>query len=737
MDNRFTGFFLGQFDKSEFVIQQKARALLYFSMFLLAGDLIYLIFFLITGNFDRGVLYPACFFIFGIILLLAVFRMGMNALFSHGLLVTTVAILWVVNFLDSGPLLQRADTVVLVIAALNITPLVFLKSGREIIFYYLINIVVMVAYSLYLGSEFGLLPEDIFEYMMDNTVALLFMAFFGYRVYTINQRALERYRLAEEEIQGQYKVLSRKSDELEEMNSDLFQMHRELLDSNSRIAEEKERLDATLRNIGDGVIAFNSEGAINSINRAAEEILSIPSGYAHGREIFNIFDPMDMSGRGNSENPVKDVLLRGATVEIDGDVIITGKDEQGKIISGIITPLYDPKGFITGGVLAFRDITEQKRMQDELFKASKIESLGVFAGGIAHDFNNLLTAILGNISIARLNLDRENCNVEFLVEAEKASLRAKGLTEQLLTFSKGGAPIKTTVSLKAVIEETSSFVLSGSQLQCVCDISEDLWNADADRGQISQVIHNITLNARQAMRDAGTVRITAKNSAVTRYSGLPLEDGNFVKISIEDEGDGIPPEIVPKIFDPFFTTKIEGSGLGLAVTSSIIKKHGGCITVSSKQGKGTVFRFYLPASSGKVADENVEVGEEFFCNTTILLMDDDRVVLKVGENMLKRLGCSVITSSDGEKAIDIYRKHKEGGRPFSAVIMDLTVPGAMGGRDAVAVLREYDPDLRAIVSSGYANDPVMASYREYGFSGYVVKPYKIEELRKALAEVMV
>jgi CheY-like chemotaxis protein len=361
----------------------------------------------------------------------------------------------------------------------------------------------------------------------------------------------------------------------------------------------------------------------------------------------------------------------------------------------------------------------------------------VLAGGIAHDFNNMLTAVLGNISFAKHFADPENTKLlRRLGEAEKASLRARDLTQQLLTFSRGGAPIKETVSLVELLKGTSEFALSGSNVVCEFSILDDLWPVDADQGQISQVIENLIINANQAMPDGGTVHVRAENITVGTRDILPLNKGQYVKVSVTDHGLGIPKDHLSKLFDPYFTTKQEGSGLGLATTYSIIKKHGGYIIADSELGAGTTVNFYLPASEKPVPakegeEERLPVGEG-----KVLVMDDEDSVREVAGDILAQMGYEVAFAKDGAEAIERYKKANETGRPFDAVIMDLTVPGGMGGREALQVLLAIDPEVKAIVSSGYSKDPVMAEFRKHGFKGVVAKPYRIQELGRALHDVL-
>jgi len=382
------------------------------------------------------------------------------------------------------------------------------------------------------------------------------------------------------------------------------------------------------------------------------------------------------------------------------------------------------------------EISEREKMEEELLRSRKLESLGILAGGIAHDFNNLLTVILGNISLACRYVDPEKKAYKRLQEAEKATLRTKDLTQQLLTFSKGGEPVKKLLSIGDLVRESAGFVLRGSAVKGKSVIPDDLWSVEADEGQIGQVINNLLINADQAMPEGGIIDITCENITVHKNDGLPVPEGKYVKISIEDRGIGIAEEHLPKIFDPYFTTKQKGSGLGLATTYSIIKKHGGYITVESRHGSGTTFRIYLPAFGGETCAKTTEDETFLSGEGNILVMDDEDAVRDIVSEMLRAIGYEVETARDGNEAITIYQEAKQLGKPFDLLILDLTVPGAMGGRDAIKRLREIDPDVKAVVSSGYSNDPIMANYKEHGFLGVIKKPYELKELSEVVYKVV-
>ena len=396
---------------------------------------------------------------------------------------------------------------------------------------------------------------------------------------------------------------------------------------------------------------------------------------------------------------------------------------------------------IRGIVVNVRDITDRKRAEAEqlalerqLLQAQKLESLGVLAGGIAHDFNNILTAIMGNISYARMDHDASQHAYEPLIRAEKAAKRAAGLAKQLLSFSKGGEPVKKFISVRQAVEDAVSLVLSGSSVEAVIDLPADLHAVNADEGQLSQAFHNIIINAVQAMPDGGRLIVSARNVAITGESRPGPAGGAYVEITFADKGCGIAAEDLERIFDPYFTSKADGSGLGLASTYSIIKKHTGHISVSSTPGKGTTFTILLPGCGEPVSEELKEAHPPDAPHGvySILVMDDDEMVRELADITLKRFGYEVVCCDNGAAAVALYRTTREEGVPFSLVIMDLTIPGGMGGLEAARQILAYDPEAQLIVSSGYSDDPVMANYADYGFCAALEKPYNVEEVARIL-----
>lgn len=470
-------------------------------------------------------------------------------------------------------------------------------------------------------------------------------------------------------------------------------------------------------------------------NKAGEKLLGYSRKNLIGKNDYDLF-PHEEADSFTEKDRV--VLTEKKMVDIPEESIQT-KKKGTRILHTRKLPLLDENGeplFLLG---FSEDITFQKRTEQELFKIKKLESVGILAGGIAHDFNNILAAILGNINLALFDETLTDSTKILLSEAEKASIRAKDLTQQLLTFAKGGDPVKKISALENIIEDSANFVLHGDKVICRFDFPGDLWLADIDKGQISQVIQNIVLNASHAMPDGGVINIMCENVFQTQEQNFAaLPSGKFVKISIADTGIGIPENIIEKVFDPYFSTKQKGSGLGLAISQSIIKKHGGHLSVTSRPGEGTTFTIYLPASDqikpGDLAADADNI--KSMIKAKVLIMDDEEMVRNVAKEMLTRLGHDVFFSEKGEEAIAMYQNAVNENNKFDIVLMDLTIPGGMGGEEAVKGILAIDPEAKVIVYSGYANDPIMASYKDYGFCAAISKPFQFQKLISVLNHVL-
>jgi PAS domain S-box-containing protein len=433
-----------------------------------------------------------------------------------------------------------------------------------------------------------------------------------------------------------------------------------------------------------------------------------------------------------------DLVKKHININYDQQYEVVGVRNNGSVYPlAIRGKKVDYKGH-AARLVEFRDITERKRVEAELQKLEKLESVGMLAGGIAHDFNNILTGLYGNIALARMKLAVDHPGLRYLEAAEQSMQRATFLTSQLLTFAKGGAPVKKSLSLGGLVKDVINFNLAGSNVRPMIKLADKLWSARADHGQIQQVFASLTTNARQAMPDGGHLHVSLENAALADNAVHGLDAGNYLRITMADEGAGIAPEHLDRIFEPYFTTKQSGSGLGLATTYSIIDKHNGHISVISRPGKGTTFTLYLPACT--FAETPAEQPETADAPTDqlsrVLVMDDEEMIRNLLRDMLGESGFAVETAAEGRQAIDLYRQAMDAGTPFAVVILDLTVPGGMGGQDAAEGILLMDPGARIIVSSGYADDPVMANYTDYGFKGVAPKPYRLDKLSGVLAEVL-
>ena len=510
-------------------------------------------------------------------------------------------------------------------------------------------------------------------------------------------------------------------------------------DAEALLSEERERLAVTLRSIGDGVITTDTDGNVVLLNKVAEELTGWSQQDATGEPLTKVFNIINQTTRKACENPITKILASGKIIGLANHTVLIAKDGQERIIADSGAPIRNLKSEIIGAVLVFRDTTDQVRMEQELLKAKKLESVGILAGGIAHDFNNILMAILGNLNLANTFIDKDNKASSLLTKVEKATERAKLLTQQLLTFSKGGEPVKETSSIREVITDSAEFILHGSNIACNYQIADDLWLVDIDKGQMSQVIQNLIMNASHAMPESGTITISGENIAQLDNPEILLPaDKKYVKIAIQDTGTGIPEEIIDKIFDPYFSTKKEGSGLGLAIIYSIISKHDGHIGVSSTAGQGTTFTIYLPASGSKkpVITEERKTSRLSPGKKKILIMDDDEMIRELAESTFTHLGFDVVLAKDGEEAVNFYRETMGSDRPIDLGIMDLTIPGGMGGKEAVQKVLEIDPGAKVVVSSGYSNDPILAHYEDFGFKAALVKPYALKELTRIINNLL-
>jgi two-component system cell cycle sensor histidine kinase/response regulator CckA len=498
------------------------------------------------------------------------------------------------------------------------------------------------------------------------------------------------------------------------------------------LKKSEEKYRDLVENINDVIFEIDENQRISYISPTSEATIGLPPSDLIGRSMMDFLFPEDRSLAGESFQ--KNSSGQALPIEVR----LVNQFEEIRWVRVSSRPITK-----MGRVLGFRgiltDLTEEKRRDEERMIMSKLESTGILAGGIAHDFNNLLTVILGNLELAKISPGITKTLGTYLENAEKAVTSARTLTQQFITFAKGDAPVKRLITLTGLLKEQARYTLRGSPVGYKCTISPDLWSTDVDENQIGQVLRNIILNAREAMPQGGKILIGAINWVVDASSDLPLPEGNYVRVTIADRGSGISEEVLPKIFDPYFSTRQRGDqkgmGLGLTICHSVIQKHGGAITVSSKTGEGTIFHVYLPALPLRI-NERPALPQGLPGMGRILVMDDEEMMLNLVGEILSHLGYEIQPVEDGEKALACFREAQDQGNPFDAVILDLIVSGGMGGKETIEELLKIDPSVKAIVSSGYSNDPVMVEYDRYGFKGALAKPYGINDLRDILSNVI-
>lgn len=505
----------------------------------------------------------------------------------------------------------------------------------------------------------------------------------------------------------------------------LFGVAREITER-KKIETELQIATFCINNIADAVYWILPNGKVWRVNPAACQML----GYSRD-ELCELFvGDIDIEIKFQDWEAHWAELRRSGTLQFESvQRMKDGRHIPVEICANYIE--FEGKEFNCATV---RDISERKEQENQRLKIEKLESLGVLAGGIAHDFNNILTGIMGNISFALMFMNETDKAFKPLVEAEKASVRARELSHQLLTFARGGEPIKREISIRQLLDESLSLVLSGANVRGMLEIPESINAIEADEGQITQVFHNIILNATQAMPGGGTLTVAAQNIALDTANPLLLPQGSYITVSFTDEGCGIPEGDLKKIFDPYYTTKSTGTGLGLASVHSIVTRHGGAIDVNSVVGQGTTFTIYLP-STGTTPAKPLIVAAQYtgeHPGGSILVMDDEKSIRDLTAEMLSFLGYKAKTCASGTEAIELYQAAMDAGEAFSAVIMDLTIPGGMGGKEAAEQILAIDPEACLIVSSGYSNDPIMAGYGTFGFSAAVAKPYNMAEFERLL-----
>jgi PAS domain S-box-containing protein len=479
-----------------------------------------------------------------------------------------------------------------------------------------------------------------------------------------------------------------------------------------KLAEEKELLSVTLRSIGEGVVTTDASDRIILVNRAAEEL----TGWGAADVVGQSFDAV-LPLRCIGASPVETVVR-------------LGPDRREVPISATRTPMLGADGTAMGHVIVFRDVTARRKAEESLRRAQKLEALGLLAGGIAHDFNNLMCGLFGYVEVARAMVSSGRDPSSALTEAAGSMQRARDLTQQLLTFSRGGAPVRAPVAVGDLLHETARFALSASDVSATFDIPSDLAACDADRNQIAQVIDNIVINAKQATPRGGVIEISAREVVIDDATLIPLRPGRYVRIAIRDHGVGIPKHDLPRVFDPFFTTKREGSGLGLATSYSIVRRHDGHIEVESEPGRGTAMFVYLPVAAGLDPVRVQAQPRPLRVTARVLVMDDEASVRQVLCGMLGEIGCTCEAVPDGEKAIEMLCGSSGA---FDVAILDLTVRSGWGGKETAREMARVAPGILPIVMTGYMDDPVIAAPERYGFAGVLRKPFSSAELAHVLS----
>jgi two-component system cell cycle sensor histidine kinase/response regulator CckA len=494
-----------------------------------------------------------------------------------------------------------------------------------------------------------------------------------------------------------------------------------------KLFEEKQRTESILKSIGDGVIAIDTHGKIIYINKAALKITGYKKEEVLNKKFSEVFNLQHAINREKYNLPLDKIFKQGILVDYIKNCILIDKNGEEKLIEDSIAPIFDAESKINGAVIVFRDVTFEKKLEEKILKQKHLESIGRLAGGLAHDFNNYLATILGNIDLAKL-FNKDEKISKILDNAIKAIEQSKAITTRLLTFSKGGSPVTKVTNLKNPLKETAEIIFAGSQIQTNYKIDENLWNSEVDVNQLNQVFSNIYINAKEALNNKGKVDICAENIKIDELNEFGLPSGNYIKISIKDNGPGIPDTIKDKIFEPFSTTKADGHGLGLSVCYQIIKNHNGIITCNNKLKKGCEFIILLPAVSSeeelsKPAKEDDIAGDY---NLKVLFMDDDNMLKETFKQFGDFFNLEVDTVSTGEDALEKY------GDKYDLVILDLTNRKGMGGVETAKELLKINRDIYLVVTSGYSDDDAVVNYEKYGFKDFLRKPFNLKELKKVL-----
>lgn len=527
-------------------------------------------------------------------------------------------------------------------------------------------------------------------------------------------------------------------DELKIYQAELEIQNEELKRAHQEITELHHEYHALYEFAPCGYITVNSRGMVTRANLTAANLLETARRSFSDSGFSKFIAP-------GWEGAFGDALQKAGETGREQSIELPLKSGGGSTLWGRmnIEADRDETGAVTQWRIVLVDITQRKaaeedrkNLEDRLIQTQKMDAISTLAGGIAHDFNNMLSVISGNISMALSRLDKDHELYELLSDVQEGAKQAQHLTHQLLTFASGGEPIKRVADVNQLLRETAGFVTRGTKTRCDFSLADDLSSVEVDAGQFHQAVGNIFINAVQAMPEGGIIQIKTENADIDSGEPIPLPRGDYIRIGITDQGTGIPPENMSKIFNPFFTTRQQGSGLGLATVFSIIKRHHGYISVESRPEEGATFNIYLPATAERIPQPEYKKEIPHHGHGRVLVMDDQLPVLKMVNKMLDRMGYETVFAMDGKQAIEMFRDAYLSRNPYDLVILDLTVPGGVGGAEAITELVMIDPDVKAVVSSGYSTDPVMANYQQYGFCDVIPKPYTKTQMAELLSRVL-
>lgn len=502
------------------------------------------------------------------------------------------------------------------------------------------------------------------------------------------------------------------------------------------IKDREELLTTTLKSVSDAVFTIDKNGFITYLNKNMEILTGMPQEEILGAHVDEVFTLYDEKHETKTLHPYKKVIKDGVRIELENQ-ILKARDGKNIPVNSVNDPITDEKGKTLGVVISLQDITEQKKLQNKLEKAEKLEAIAVRAKTIGHEFNNLLTVIRGNIDLLKHSLNGDTNAYNLLDDAEKAAIRATDLTEQFLAFSRGDSVTQRVESVSELLKTTANSILGNSQIDFSFLIPDEIWKVKIDKGQMSQVYYSIIKILYKMIEDTGTIKISAENTTIVDKDMLPINPGNYVKILLQGKSAVIPGDLFKQLFDPYFTGTTRNHGLELSTSYSIIKKHGGYITVESRKNSGTIFFIYLPAvqEDAQLEEKNKD-GEDIEGERRVLVMDDQELVRIIAGKMLSFIGFEVEFARHGAEAIDLYKEAFQNNKPFDCVILDLTIPWGMGARETISHLKEIDPAVKAIVSTGYSNDPSIYDYKELGFQGVIKKPYELQELNILLKSII-